>query len=69
MEIDRHTPRLHVTHEYTCGCSLQRDTDYFICECGAAYTDEVLKFAFWRCYDCGRYRLSGTNIYNIRSNG
>lgn len=47
-----HTPRRHYSHTNPCGCSTDRQTDFAVCQCGAAYTGEVLTFVFFTCYDC-----------------
>ena len=48
-----HSHKFHVTG-IPCGCSLEPKTDWLVCECAAAYTDEAISFPFWTCYDCGR---------------
>ena len=60
---EAHTPHLHFSHKKSCGCSTDREADFAVCKCGAAYTYDVLSFHYFRCYDCGRYNYTVVN-YN-----
>jgi len=61
-----HTPYAHVGHIHKCGCFTdqykillanqgEHIMEMAVCKCGAAYEwAEVITFAFFECYDCGR---------------
>ena len=63
-----HIPRKHDEHDENvpCGCS-DGTRDYVKCQCGAAYeASEVMIFARWKCYDCGRCISWPCQVYAAR---
>lgn len=51
-----HTPHAHAAHTNPCGCSTSALDAKWICKhCGAAYTNDLVTFLRFRCYDCGQW--------------